>query len=391
MVGGRTLLGEDPRLTVRDPGLVPAREQAGRSAQPAKVGVVSRIGRPGDRRLAPHGSRFLHDGGGRVLVCTSSRTERAAIDWLRTRAPRSSSAAMDASTWRRLSSRSRELGIEQLMVEGGSTLVAALLEAGLVDELQLAVAPLLFGGETAPTPVGGRGWPRERGHRPALAERPDQRGRRRRHPLPAERGGTGMSETTDALDALEADEQLPPTPPTGLTDAEAAERRAQGLGNSAPPSTTRTYAAIVRENVFTFVNNVLFLLGLALVIVGRPFDAFVSLGVIGTNIVVGIYQEVRAKQALDEIALLTRPTATVVRDGEVRTVPPEELVVGDLIEVGAGDQIVVDGELTEGRMEVDESQLTGESDMVPKRVGDQVFSGSYPDLGLGPLRGPDGR
>ena len=182
---------------------------------------------------------------------------------------------------------------------------------------------------------------------------------------------------TDAIDTLS------PTPSTGLTDAEAAERRKQGLGNTAPPATTRSYSAIVRENVFTFINNVLFLLGFALVIVGRPFDAFVSLGVIGTNIAVGIYQEVRAKRALDEIALLTQPTATVVRDGEVRTVRPEELVVGDLIEVDAGDQIVVDGELTEGRMEVDESQLTGESDMVPKRVGDEVFSGSYPSSGRG--------
>ena len=186
-----------------------------------------------------------------------------------------------------------------------------------------------------------------------------------------------MSKATAIVDAL------PSTPETGLTDAEAAERRAQGLGNSAPPATTRTYWAIVRENVFTFINNVLFVMGALLVIVGRPFDAFVSLMVIGTNIVVGIYQEIRAKQALDEIALLTRPTATVVRDGETRSVGPEEIVVGDLIEVGAGDQIVVDGELAEGRMEVDESQLTGESDMVPKRVGDEVFSGSYPTSGRG--------
>ncbi len=176
---------------------------------------------------------------------------------------------------------------------------------------------------------------------------------------------------------------LTPTPPSGLTDAEAAARRKQGLGNTAPPPTTRSYWAIVRENVFTFINNVLFLLGLALVIVGRPFDAFVSILVIGTNIVVGIVQEARAKQALDEIALLTRPTAVVVRADEMRTVRPEELVVGDLIEVMAGDQIVVDGELTEGRLEVDESQLTGESDVVPKRVGDQVFSGSYPTSGRG--------
>jgi cation-transporting ATPase E len=181
----------------------------------------------------------------------------------------------------------------------------------------------------------------------------------------------------------EPGDDLPETPARGLTDAQAAERRAQGLGNSAPPPTTRTYSAIIRENVFTFVNNVLFLLGFALVVVGRPFDALVSLGVVGTNIVVGIVQEVRAKQTLDKIALLTRPTATVVRDGGVREVSPDELVVGDLIEVNAGDQIVVDGELMEGRIEVDESQLTGESDLVPKRVGDEVFSGSYPTSGRG--------
>ena len=187
---------------------------------------------------------------------------------------------------------------------------------------------------------------------------------------------------TDAA-TTEAIAALPPTPETGLSDAQASERRRQGLGNSDPPRTTRSYWAIVRENVFTFINNVLFLMGALLVIVGRPFDAFVSVLVIGTNIVVGIYQEVRAKQALDEIALLTRPTAKVVRDGEVRTVGPEEIVVGDLLEVDAGDQIIVDGELAEGRMEVDESQLTGESDMVPKRVGDEVFSGSYPSSGRG--------
>ena len=80
-------------------------------------------------------------------------------------------------------------------------------------------------------------------------------------------------------------------------------------------------------------------MGALLVIVGRPFDAFVSILVIGTNIVVGIYQEMRAKQALDEIALLTRPTASVVRDGEVRTVGPEEIVVGDTLQCAHPDGV----------------------------------------------------
>ena len=79
-----------------------------------------------------------------------------------------------------------------------------------------------------------------------------------------------MSEAPETVAALS------PTPETGLTDAEAEARREQGLGNAGPSSTTRTYWAIVRENVFTFINNLLFLMGALLVVVGRPFDAFVS-------------------------------------------------------------------------------------------------------------------
>jgi cation-transporting ATPase E len=117
--------------------------------------------------------------------------------------------------------------------------------------------------------------------------------------------------------------------------------------------------------------------------VGRPLDALVSLGVIGTNIVVGIVQEVRAKRTLDRIALLTRPSAHVVRDGAVADIGPEDLVVGDLLAIEAGDQVVVDGAVTDGRFEVDESQLTGESDVVVKTPGAEVYSGSFATGGRG--------
>jgi len=172
-------------------------------------------------------------------------------------------------------------------------------------------------------------------------------------------------------------EDVAPTPAGGLSDAEAALRRAAGHGNAAPPATSRTYLQIVRENVFTFINNVIFVLGVLLIIVGRPMDALVSIGVIGTNILVSVIQEVRAKRMLDRIALLTRPTATLVRDGAERAAQPEELVVGDLLRVGAGDQVILDGRLVDGSLEADESQLTGESDLVPKHRGDAVYSGSF--------------
>jgi cation-transporting ATPase E len=164
----------------------------------------------------------------------------------------------------------------------------------------------------------------------------------------------------------------------GLSESEVQARRAGGQGHTAPPLTSRSYSQIVGENVFTFINVILFALGFGLVLLGRPGDGLVSVGVILSNVVVSVVQEIRAKRTLDRIALLTRPTAAVIRDGRERSVPPEELVVGDLLRVGSGDQIVLDGSVVgEGRMLVDESQLTGESNLIPKQAGDPVFSGSF--------------
>ena len=150
------------------------------------------------------------------------------------------------------------------------------------------------------------------------------------------------------------------------------------MGNKVPPPTGRTYVQIFRENIFTFINMVIFVLGMALVLVGRPSDALISLGVISANVLVSVVQEIRAKRTLDRIAVLTRPTAQVIRDAVPHNVLPEELVVGDVLQVNPGDQIVLDGRIIgDGQMQVDESQLTGESNLVPKRAGDEVFSGSF--------------
>lgn len=157
LVGGHTLLREDPRLTVRDERLVKGRRAGGRSSQPMRIGVVSRIGRPGEPDALPADSRFLGSGGGQVVICTTTRTSRAAVEWLEEQGAR---VLVHGSRRVELSETMAELpaaGIERLLVEGGSTIVAAFLAAGLVDELRLAMAPLIVGGETAPTPVGGPG------------------------------------------------------------------------------------------------------------------------------------------------------------------------------------------------------------------------------------------
>ena len=164
----------------------------------------------------------------------------------------------------------------------------------------------------------------------------------------------------------------------GLTEAEANERRARGEGNNVRIQTGRTYGQILRQNVFTFINSVLFLIGFIMILLGLWGDAFVSVGVVMMNVVVSVVQEFRAKRKLDQIALLTRPRAAIIREGQERSVDPSEIVLGDLIVVRSGDQIVVDGVVVgDGQMDVDESLLTGESDLVPKKDGDEVLSGSF--------------
>lgn len=163
----------------------------------------------------------------------------------------------------------------------------------------------------------------------------------------------------------------------GLTEAEAVQRRAAGKGNNVRLETSRTYWQIIRDNIFTFLNMVLFSIGAVLVLLGLPTDAFLSVGIALLNVVVGVVQEFRAKRLLDKIALLTRPKATVLRDTVEKVVDPNQIVLGDWLIVHPGDQIVVDGRLVEGKVDVDESLLTGESDLIPKQVGDTLYSGSF--------------
>ncbi len=163
----------------------------------------------------------------------------------------------------------------------------------------------------------------------------------------------------------------------GLTEAEAVQRRAAGKGNNVRLETSRTYWQIIRDNIFTFLNMVLFSIGAVLVLLGLPTDAFLSVGIALLNVVVGVVQEFRAKRLLDKIALLTRPKATVLRDTVEKVVDPNHIVLGDWLIVHPGDQIVVDGRLVDGKVDVDESLLTGESDLIPKQIGDTLYSGSF--------------
>ena len=180
--------------------------------------------------------------------------------------------------------------------------------------------------------------------------------------------------------------------PAGLSEAEA-QRRLATRGKVRPPATSRSYGSIVRANTFTVFNLILVVFGALTLAYGDWRDAL-FLGILVANTTIGIAQEVRAKRALDRLAALVGPTATVVRDGRPRDASVNELVVGDLVRVKAGDQVVADGRLSEADgLAIDASVLTGESEPVAAEAGAEVRSGSFAIEGTGAYEveavGPD--
>ncbi len=173
---------------------------------------------------------------------------------------------------------------------------------------------------------------------------------------------------------------------TGLSAAEVADRVARGLVNDVPEAPTRTYGQIVRANVVTRFNLLLGSLLAVILAVGPIQDALFGI-VLVANTLLGIIQEVRAKWTLERLELVNAPRATVLRDHEQRQIEVGEVVLDDLLEVGPGDQVVVDGKVLDSTgLEVDESMLTGESEPVGKSPGEEILSGSFVVAGGGSYR-----
>ena len=172
----------------------------------------------------------------------------------------------------------------------------------------------------------------------------------------------------------------------GLTETEVAERIESGQINDVPDAPVRTTKEILRANVLTPVNGIMGSLLVLILVAGFPGDALFA-GVIFSNSVIGIFQELKARKTLAELAVLSAPKARVIRSGFTSEISVSEVVIDDLIEIQPGDQIVVDGELmlSEG-LEIDESLLTGESEPIEKNLQEEVLSGSFVAAGFGRYR-----
>lgn len=167
----------------------------------------------------------------------------------------------------------------------------------------------------------------------------------------------------------------------GLTASEVQEKIEQGQTNQVEENLLKSDKEIIKENTINIFNILNFVLALLVLLVGSPKNTL-FFGVVVINMLIGIVQELRAKHTIDKLSVLAKTKAVVLREGKLKQIDQEAIVLGDVLYLRNGDQVPVDGNLLVGAgVEVDESLLTGEADRVQKSLRDKLFSGSFVTAG----------
>lgn len=164
--------------------------------------------------------------------------------------------------------------------------------------------------------------------------------------------------------------------PTGLTAAEVAKKTQEGLHNDYETKSSKSTAAIIKDNLLTLFNFLNLLIGVFLFAVGAYSNMF-YLAIIFVNITIGISQELHARNLVKKLSLVSPQTVRVIRDAQIHEISAKELVLEDVVILGAGDQIPADMTVLSGLVEVNEAMLTGEADLVVKEAGASLLSGSF--------------
>lgn len=162
----------------------------------------------------------------------------------------------------------------------------------------------------------------------------------------------------------------------GLTAREVSERVKNGQSNGSMDIKTKSIPRIFRDNIFTLFNLINVILAVLIAIVGS-WRNMLFMGVIVSNIAIGIFQEIRSKRVIDRLSIISAPKAHLIRDGCEQILPVSEIVTDDIMLLASGRQVCADGVIINGECEADESLITGESDPVTKRQGDELLSGSF--------------
>ena len=162
----------------------------------------------------------------------------------------------------------------------------------------------------------------------------------------------------------------------GLSDEEVRARVERGQYNEQIDTISKSYKEIIKDNIFTLFNLINAILAGFIIFIGS-WKNLLFMGVILSNIVIGILQEIRAKRVLDKLSLITQSNVKVKRNGEWKQVPISDVVLDDILSLSTSNQIIADALVLDGRIEVNESLVTGESDIIVKQPGDELFSGSF--------------
>ena len=162
----------------------------------------------------------------------------------------------------------------------------------------------------------------------------------------------------------------------GLTSAEVQEKISAGLVNGELDVKTKSFKQIVKDNLFTLFNLVNLILFICILISGSLKNGLFFLIVIW-NFLIGVFQEVRAKQIIEKLSILSAPKAYVLRDGKIETIQVKDILLGDIMQLKNGYQICADAVVLDGECQVNESLITGESTPILKKAGDHLLSGSF--------------
>ncbi len=172
----------------------------------------------------------------------------------------------------------------------------------------------------------------------------------------------------------------------GLTELQAQQRALLGWDNAPPKSAGKSERDIVLSHCITFFNIVFLVLAVFLAVAGSSVKNMTFLVIVIINTVIGIFQEIRAKRAVEKLTLVAEAKVRVLRDGQMQSLPSRKLVRDDIIELRAGDQVCADGILRHGSLLVNESLITGEDAPVTKKEGDTLRSGSFLVAGTGRIQ-----
>lgn len=195
-----------------------------------------------------------------------------------------------------------------------------------------------------------------------------------------------MSHRDELIEKIQSAPTIVTDAHVGLSKEQVENLEKEGLENKTKKNVTKTYWQIICDNVLTFFNIIYFVMIVLMVIAGMDITNYFFCIPVLCNMIIGLFTDLNTRRLVDKLRLVTDPRAKVVREGKEIEIPTNKVVLNDVMVVSSGEQICADAEIIEGKVEMDESLLTGESIKVSKGIGEKVLSATYVKSGKAYVR-----